>query len=61
MTEPQPTSHESRHKERARPSEQTLPHALEEQGRPHADTPAVPEPGGPSRRAPLGARADRSG
>ncbi|WP_438291967.1 SpoIIE family protein phosphatase [Streptomyces sp. HUAS TT7] len=59
MTEPQPTSHESRRKELARPTEQPLPHALEEQGRPHADT---PDSGGPARRSPLGARAaDRSG
>ncbi|MGW2817299.1 SpoIIE family protein phosphatase [Streptomyces sp. NPDC001415] len=59
MTEPQPTSHESRRKELARPTEQHLPHALEEQGRPHAD---APDPAGPARRTPLGARAaDRSG
>ncbi|MFE9402698.1 SpoIIE family protein phosphatase [Streptomyces sp. NPDC006530] len=62
MTEPQPTSHESRRKELARPTEQTLAHAVEEQGRPHADTSAAPQPGGQARRSPLGARSgDRSG
>ncbi|MFE3522771.1 SpoIIE family protein phosphatase [Streptomyces sp. NPDC059161] len=42
MTEPQPTSHESRRKDVARPTEQTLPQAFLEHGRSHAadDTPA---------------------
>ncbi|MFJ8308532.1 MULTISPECIES: SpoIIE family protein phosphatase [unclassified Streptomyces] len=63
MTEPQPTSHESRRKDIARPTEQTLPQAFLEQGRSHAadDAPAAaaaPDPGAQPPDAHAGAGQD---